>query len=355
MLRVAFALAMTALTGHASAADTSVNIAGYDASLCQTAQRLIVNAGDELNVIEQHGVGAGFHTIQMSVDTGKRAVVIAATTDYAQLDGVKQPTYVSCKMVNRARVNDSLKLQLPEPERQCRAVNESTYALTLSQLSPGARERYDRSGRKLMFADDAIVATGGEWLPITLDAFITGDADGNVTATSPSVRVPWNPVEKNFFQGTQHCKLISMAAMHRWVTKAAFSANTPLVPLTDTTCTAPASMTSTVGSCRFYFAPANAMFCQDYSGSEWTSNTAQKECAGRHASPGALKAAKNRYEGAGGVFSDDACATRTDTETIAGTCVFHCKAGDETLWHITGAVDPRMTKGCDLFIGGDIR
>lgn len=347
------ALLLPPLAAADAQLSSAVDIDAYDATLCSTAQRLIVNADAGLQVIEQKASGNGFHTIQMAIDPEQDAAVIAMTTDYTEVDGAQQASYVSCKMVNRKRVNASLNRQLPGPDRQCRVVNEHTYATALARLAPAAREHYQRAGRKLRFADDAIVPTGGEWLPVTLDNYVQTDEDGNVTVASPSVRVPWDPVERNFYQGTQHCKLISLAAMNRWVNTTAFTASAPLIPRTDMACTAPHSMTSAAGSCRFYFAPADAMFCQDYSGSEWTRETAQQECAGRHASPAALKAAANRYAGDGGIYSEAACATRPDTTAIAGTCVFNCRADDESLWHITGDIDPRMTRGCDLFVSGE--
>jgi len=92
------------------------------------------------------------------------------------------------------------------------------------------------------------------------------------------------------------------------------------------------------------------MFCQDYNGSEWQETSAREECAARHASPAALKAAKNSYEGAGGIYDTRSCANRDDSPAISGTCVFHCGDTDEKLWHVSGDIDPRMTKGCDLFV-----
>jgi hypothetical protein len=347
-------IATLALLTYACAATAgTIDASAYDHHLCQTAQRLIINADADFPVIEQRGSGNGFHTIQMSVDEDHGAAVIAMTTHYAEYSGARQATVIACKMVDRDRVNDSLQLQLPGPDIPCRAVNETTLARALTELTAEERTRYLNDGRQLLFADDAIVATGGEWLPVTMDTFINVDAANNVTVRAPSVRVPWNLAERNFYQGTQHCKLISLAAIRRWVTQAAFAPDATLVPPTDTACTTPHSISSDVGSCLFYFAPADSMFCQDYSGYEWQLDSARQECNARHASREALAAAANRYEGTGGEFSTGACADRDDVPPISGTCVFHCRAGDETLWHISGTVDPRMTRGCDLFIERD--
>ncbi|MGI9341787.1 MAG: hypothetical protein ACR2QV_02990 [Gammaproteobacteria bacterium] len=325
--------------------------AAYDEHLCRSAQRLLVNANDELAVAEQVGAGNGFHTIQMDVDAETGVAVIAMTTDYTSIDGENVATHVSCKMVDRDRINDVLALNLPGPDRQCRRVNEHTYARALAGLTAAERRRYLDDGRKLAFGDDAILASGGEWLPVSMDAFVDVSG-GDVIVRAPSVRVPWNSSERNFYQGTQHCKLITLAAMERWLRSGAFDPDATLLPATDLACDAPHAMTSTVCSCRFYFAPADAMFCQDYSGPAWSPDTARAECDQRHASAAALRAAENRYAGAGGRFSTKNCAARDDAPAIVGTCVFHCRRPDETLWHVAGAIDPRMTRGCDLFLRG---
>ena len=67
----------------------------------------------------------------------------------------------------------------------------------------------------LVFRDDAVVPTGGEWLPAAAEDYIASDGDG-LAVTAPSVRVPWDAQERGFYQGTHHCKLITLAAMQRW-------------------------------------------------------------------------------------------------------------------------------------------
>jgi len=346
-------LLLAVMPASADNAAPKSTVSDYDAHLCRFAQRFLINAGTQaFTIIEQTGYGNGFHVIQMDVDAEQREVTIAMTTDFAEIDEKKLATHVSCKTVDRERVNDVLGLQLPEPGHQCREVNEQTHERALANLSTAERSHYLADGRQLTFGDDVIIATGGEWLPITMDVFIqpSTTAGNDIVIRSPSVRVPWNRTDRQFYQGTQHCKLITLAAMERWMRFGAFSTDASLFPATDSECNQPHSMTSTVGSCLFYFAPANAMFCQDYSGADWNPGSAQEECGQRHASADALRAAKNRYAGTGGLFSARGCANRDDTPTLNGTCVFHCRQPDETLWHVTGPTDPRMTRGCDLFV-----
>lgn len=336
-------------TGPALAAP-GLPVAGYDQDLCVTAQRMLVNAPD-MPVRVQRGEGNGFHTIQMSVDEDRRELVVAMSTGTIADAGKVLPTYVACKMVNRDRVNDQLDLQLDGPRRSCRDVNEHTFQLAWALLSDAERQRYVDHGRGLVIADDILVATGGEWLPAAAANYVIAAGDGAVLKVSaPSVQVPWNSGERGFFQGTHHCKLISLSAMRRWMTRGAFDADAPLLPAGKAACVAPSAMTARAGSCLFYFAPANAMFCTDFSGVGWSEATARDECGKRHASRSALKAASNRYEGAGGVYSPAGCAARADAPTIAGTCVFHCNESDEVLWQVAGGADAMMNRACDLYL-----
>jgi hypothetical protein len=207
----------------------------------------------------------------------------------------------------------------------------------------------------LEFGDDYIAGSGAEWLPSQVDDYIKSDSQG-LSIVAPAVRVPWNETTHEFYQGTHHCKLITLAAMQNWMRKAAFTDSDELFPRSKPPCAAPASMTSSAGSCRFWFAPAQATFCQDYSGVGWGNATAQEECSKRHASAEALVAADSKYAGLGGVYDLLSCADRKDSPAPVSTCVFHCNAEDETLWHTldTKASGPAATqimrRACDLFI-----
>ena len=301
------------------------------------------------------GESNGFHVIQMDVDAAANTVTIATTTGLLEVDGVRLPTYVGCKMVNRDRVNNILGLNLDGPVTTCRTVNEHTYNMALAGLSEAERVRFIAEGRALEFADDYIAGSGAEWLPSQVDDYIESDSKG-LRIVAPAVQVPWNETTHEFYQGTNHCKLITLAAMQRWMRKGAFTDSPELFPRSTPPCTSPASMTSSVGSCRFWFAPAQATFCQDYSGPGWVSATAQEECSKRHASPEALAAADSKYAGLGGVYDRLSCDERADSPPPVGTCVFHCNAADETLWHTLDAnangpaATQIMRRACDLFI-----
>ena len=210
----------------------------------------------------------------------------------------------------------------------------------------------------LRFIDDYVTAAGGEWLPAAVDDYIkaVAGADGvsHINIAAPSVRVPWDADTREFYQGTQHCKLVSAAAMKRWMQVGAYDGSTRLFPPSKPPCYSPSAESSSAGSCLFWFAPAQSMFCKDYTGPDWTPESAGEECGKRHATPEALAAAASRYEGVGGAYETAACSERKDAAPLGGTCVFHCNAPDESLWRQSGDMPANgagmMTRACDLYI-----
>jgi hypothetical protein len=351
-----------ALFSASLAASAQGPITDYDQSLCERAQRITAGVGDtEFSIEVLYGEGDGFHVIQMDADGESKTVTIATTMVRNEIDGQPEVTSVACKMVNAERLSDVLDVELPGQPQSCGEVNRQTHEFVLSTLGREERERYRRQGVQLQFADDYIAATGGEWLPSSVTDHIgplssAGDGPGVLTVSAPSVRVPWDDQTREFYQGTQHCKLVSAAAMQRWVLGGAFVDDAQLVPVDDQPCYAPAAQQSEAGSCLFWFAPAQSMFCQDYTGDEWTGETAAAACGKRHASPEALKAAASRYEGLGGNYSTESCGARKEAEPLGGTCVFHCNADDESLWRQSGEVisspasAAMMSRACDLYI-----
>ena len=80
-----------------------------------------------------------------------------------------------------------------------------------------------------------------------------------------------------------------------------------------------------------------------------------QECSKRHDSKAALSAAKNRYQGSGGIYAASRCAERDDIDSIHSSCVFNCQAADEAIWHSTEVINnsagaAMMNKACDLYI-----
>ena len=337
----------------------------YDRQLCATAQRMLLNAGDDpgsesFSIFLQRAAGGLFTNEQMDIDSGSGVINVAMTTVTVTLDAATLDTHVACKMVNRVRVNDVLDLDLSGPRRSCRDVNERTYRLARTTLSPEQRRRYASAGKPLRFVGDYAARAGGEWIPSIINDFMRPRADESGAAyleiQAPSVQVPWDPVGRDWYKGTHHCKLITLAAMQRWMTDVAFTDANEMFPRSRAACTAPSAKTSNVGSCVFFFGPAGADFCQDFSGPGWTPETARATCGERHATEADWIAMDRRYAGEGGVYSPLSCADRKPAiDEFHGTCVFHCNAPDEALWHVLrtagGGTEVRgMNRSCDLFL-----
>ena len=338
------------LLGSTGALHASPGLPGdhYDRDLCATAQRMTVNAPD-LPVRIQRGVGNGFHTIQMSADPAAGAAVVAMTTVSVDVDGEPLPAYVACKMLDRARVNDELGLALPAPSRTCRDVNEHTWQVAWQSLTDAERRRYRDRGRALSFGADQVLDGGGVWLPANAADYVETDDRGFVIR-APSVRVPWHGQQREFFQGIRHCKLITLAAARAWLRESAYRVDGRPIPSLAGDCKAPAQAERESGSCLFYFAPMNTMYCEDYNGEGWSPDSARAACGRRHASREALQAVDNRYEGSGGVFSSLACRDRDDAPAITGSCVFNCGTRNETTWQVTGPANAMLDKACDLYL-----
>jgi len=369
-VRIFFILGFWSTIADASTSDPADAIAAYDYDLCITAQRILLNSqGEEVDVvINRAKPGSGFGTLQMDVDATAGAVVVASLTEQVDVDGKKLNASVWCKMINQERVNDILDLQL-QAQQSCRAVNEYTYRETLAALTDEQRGAYEASGKPLRFVDDHNAEAGAAWLPAIVNEFIEA-RDGALYIQAPTVQVDWDSDSQDWYKGTYNCKLITMAAMHRWATGGALNGATELFPRADPECTEPSSMTSTIGSCLQFFGPADAQICTDYSGSGWTTETASAQCGERHATEAAWLAANRKYVGVGGIFSAQSCAQRDAVHEARrppvavsatgdfGTCVFRCNHGDETLWHSLTADSIGEQGGeaarsrCDLFMPG---
>lgn len=322
--------------------------AAYDLALCETAQRIIANA-PELPVRVQRGTGNGFHTIQMSVDSETATAVVAMTMIEIESDEGPWPVYVACKMVDRERVSDQLQLDLPEVPRSCRDVNIHTWQVAWRSLTDAERQRYAEDGRPLVLEEDEILPSGGAWLPARAEDYIDVQGPG-FAVRAPSVRVPWDRQQREFFQGIRHCKLLTLSAMRYWLRDAAFRPDGRPVPADAGACRGPARPARLAGSCVFYFAPMNARYCEDYNGPGWTRDAAMLACGRRHASREALQSAGNRYEGAGGSFSERPCRSREDAPAITGSCVFNCGTRKETTWQVTGPRNGMLDRACDLYM-----
>ncbi len=372
---LAATMVLIAAPALATVVEAPAPVAAYDRELCATAQRILINAEgrDIAIVVERAAAGGGFGTLQMDTRADPARIVVAMLTEQVAVEGGTLDASVWCKLVDQERVNDVLGTALLPPRRSCREVNEHTYRRSLAMLSPGERTAYAASGKPLRFVADWNAEAGAAWLPAVVNDHIEaitaqGDEPAHLQVQAPSVQVAWDPAGRDWYKGTHHCKLITLAAMQRWMKRGALSADSELFPRAHPACTAPSRLTARAGSCLQYFGPAGATFCTDYSGSRWTEATARQECAQRHATQAAWLAKQRAYAGDGGIFSAESCAGRGATAEVRrepfnladsgnyGTCVFRCNQGDESLWHSLTVVPPAnqgrggMQRACDLFI-----
>ena len=255
-----FALLLLITTANLASA---IQPSEYDRQLCQTAQRWLINDEQQkaaYTLREQRGASNGFHTIQMGTEAEPPRIVIAS---YYQQDDDGTIVAASCKLINRERANKELGLNLSGPARQCRDINQYSYQLALSQLTAKEKKRYLAEGIQLQFAEDYIATTGGEWLPSDVQGENRLDQANKILwVKAPSVQVAWNPQQRKFFQGVHHCKLISVASMLNWMRQQSFSHSPQLINDEKDSCKAANQAEQNVGSCLFYFAPADTMFCK---------------------------------------------------------------------------------------------
>lgn len=363
--------------GPLDATDPAINAlldsGDYDRELCATAQRINLNAeADDYVTNTLVASGTTFLNEQMDAESATNTVTVATLIETVTINRKVLAVNAACKLVNQDRVNDVLKLDLPSPPGTCRDTNLLTYEIALTRLSESQRERYLSEGIPLRFDTDYKAVAGGEWLPSVVSDFIKAvyedDQLAYINVQATSVQVPW-PAEGNgaWYQGTHHCKVITLAAMSRWMKQGAFDGSTELFPRPRPECLEPDSRTSTAGSCLLYLGPAEAQFCQDYSGSGWNETTAREDCTIRHPSQAAWNEGSDNYTGIGGIYNTASCADRGAVEEsrnepvnipdsiYAGTCVFRCNTADEVLWHQLSpmATDPdgnMLERTCDLFL-----
>ena len=365
-------LASTSIDSSDPAIKVLVGNGDYDRELCATAQRVILNAGPaDYRTQTLVAAGGTFVTEQMDTDLLSNTVTVAALLETVQIDRSELAVDIACKLVNQDRVNDVLNLELPLPAGTCRDVNQLTYQIALEELDTPARQRYLSEGTPLQFEADYEAAAGGEWLPSVVSDYIRPVSDATrlryISIQAPSVQVPWPDSGGAWYQGTHHCKLITLAAMTNWMTSGSLDGATELFPRPRPKCVEPDSRTSAAGSCLLYFGPAGAQFCQDYSGSGWTEVSAREDCNIRHPNLAAWTQGSDKYNGGGGIFSAASCADREvvaesrrepvdlPASEYAGTCVFRCNTPDEALWHQLSpmAADPdgrMLERTCDLYL-----
>ncbi|MFC1670307.1 hypothetical protein ACFL20_07920 [Spirochaetota bacterium] len=240
---------------------------------------------------------------------------------------------VHCKLKSLDSIEAVLLVDINASEGTCRSVNEAAMNWALSQLTEEELERYNSEGKKLVFADDFDLSTGPNWYGKCSDY---DNNNGVYSLTSPSLVVDYNESDDSYIIGTHYCKLLSPTQALYWLLHRSFLDN-PIGTFGDETSllcdTCELKDTVPVGSCIFYFETSDQRFCEDYTGSDWTSQSTIDKC-------------NSRIEGN---YSTSQCFDRSSETslldgdgTYRGTCAINACLSGEYLWRVYSEPAPEL-------------
>ncbi|UPR01788.1 hypothetical protein HOP50_08g51100 [Chloropicon primus] len=106
--------------------------------------------------------------------------------------------------------------------RSAKEINEETFAKALEMVSPWQRERYEREGRKLVFAPDRELPAGPPWLAAPMVYSPESGEDGSaLVLTCPSGKSPTVGLPDRF-AGMHYIKIPSLASFVEYILVDAF-------------------------------------------------------------------------------------------------------------------------------------
>jgi len=274
----------------------------------------------------------------------------------ARINGV-----IAAKFKSKDSIDAEFGFCNKEQQGICADVQQEVYDTVLYKiLSKAEREKYLSQGKQLSFIPDDDwppldettnpVRSGSLWLTVDPASKVTHD--GNQYYYEPwSLYVEFNDPEiaDERLKGVRYCKLLSHQAILGWMLEKSFEENPVLITPSITICDKPASLESKAGSCLFYFPFAESYYCMDFTGSEWTPESAQTKC-------------ETSFTYTNAVYSASPCSQRT-TEIaeyipgylgLTGICVIHCKAANEFIWNIYTADPEKSCEGFDFFTPGEL-
>ncbi len=239
-----------------------------------------------------------------------------------------------CKLKSIDSIEALLSVDIDAAEGTCRSVNETALEWALNQLTEEERTRYETQGKQLIFDDDQMNSTGPNWYGSCIGYDNTDDI---YSLSSPSLIVPYDPSDDSYVIGVHYCKLLTPAQVLYWLLYRAYL-DDPTEPDDDDSslicdqCVL--TETTPVGSCIFYFSTSGQHFCEDYTGSDWTTVISpQDKCAER-----TVQIETTVHTS---VYSASRCADRTaETSTLdddgeyKGICAINCGETGEYLWHV---------------------
>ncbi len=293
-----------------------------DQDLCEFTQRALTNMDTSLLPADQ--LDTQWYD-SPSEFAGAKATIDASFSPPLTIHGFIEPhpeagrwapeslaLEVRCKMRRQDRIEAALSIDLAGPEGTCRQINEEIFAWALAQLGEQELSRYELEGVKLLFADDIVANSGGNWLPQR--PVLTAGADNeecSITAPALDIPFPGGMGEPQDLVGVHYCKLISYSQALYWATVQGFQDDACSLPETSI---CPNPNYEPVSSCIFYFSVAGMHFCEEYSGPGWTMSSSQDVCSGRS-----------------GDFAPLSCAEREEETSVLdgdgefkGTCVVIC-------------------------------
>lgn len=252
---------------------------------------------------------------------------------------------VSCKFKSHDGLEQSLSETIPGQEGTCKALNQKALDWALEQLTPQEKARYDAAGKKLAFSDDILHEAGIAWYD-GCSEFTSGATTYTLAASSLLVIYADHPNLEEDLKGVHYCKLLPPSQMLYWVIERAFwddpvssgpndESNGALLCTDDEPsdggpqdCRLEGP--NSPGSCIFLFSASSQHYCEEYTGTDWTQETAREKCASR----------------TDGAFSTSLCEGRTDETSVIdgdgvykGLCVMNCGQSGEYYWRVYSESD----------------
>lgn len=242
---------------------------------------------------------------------------------------------IVAKMKSKDQIDADFNIVDNETQGTCGDVQRVIYAATLALLTDGEKERYLTKGKQLSIIQDNSTENpdikGDGWLGIDPADMITNVGDQyyyEPPALYISLDNPFLPEDADErFLGVYYCKLLSHQAILSWMLTKSFQNDPALLTKSDVVCTDPTPRITTLGSCLFFFKVAGFYYCSDYTGSDFTPESAAEKCAKRSDEA---------------VYSPDTCSERTeeieafipDYQGHTGLCTIHCMEGNEFIWNV---------------------
>lgn len=231
----------------------------------------------------------------------------------------------------------------PEATAQglCVQVQQQVHDTVLnSVLTASERERYLAEGAKLSFLPDddppPLDATtnplglGQVWLVTEPSSHMTSDSEGYYYEPLAMLYDTGDEQDSDSqVVGVRYCKLLTHQSLLSWMRSKSFESDPVLLtPPAAEECSEPKRTQTTAGSCLFYFALSDFVYCSDYVGTAHDTDSAQEICS--------------KVTREDSVYSTEPCSARIeeiqaripDYEGLVGACVIRCGQPDEFLWNV---------------------